>query len=150
MIAFEIITSTVITFVLVGVILTGYLTVLKKNGWIGRTSFEKDFRTDSFPNQPEFKIQNAFGSVIEGKGLTPKKKNEKPQTQNTLPPTGKSNENKTLQRKKPKKADETQKDKLAECRHYFGYLSTLPKMAATPEECYFCAKLLECYKEMRN
>jgi len=123
LITFETIIFTVITFVLVAVILAGYVSVLKKNGWIGKTSFEKDFKTSSFRSQPEFKAQNAFGSFIEVKEPKPKEEGKEPQNQ---------------------------KDKPAVCNHYFGYLSTLPKMAAPPEECYFCAKLLECYKEMKN
>jgi hypothetical protein len=133
--------------VLVGVILTGYFSVLKKNGWIGKTSFEKELKTSSFQSQPEQKTQNAFDSLIEAKEPKPKKNGKEPQTQKAVLSMVKSNENKNSPREKPKKADETQKDKHSGCNHYFGYLSTLPKMTATPEECYFCAKLLECYKE---
>jgi hypothetical protein len=129
--------------VLVGLILTGYVSLLKKNGWIGKTYVEKDLKTNSFRSQQEFKMQNTFASLIETKASTPKKESEEPQSQNTVAPTCKSNENKTPQRKKPKNTDETQKDKPAGCTYYFGYLSTLPKRTATPEECYFCTKLIE-------
>lgn len=30
------------------------------------------------------------------------------------------------------------------CNHHFGYLATLPKGAATPDECYLCPKLIDC------
>ena len=81
MITFETIIFTVITFVLVAVILAGYVSVLKKNGWIGKTSFEKDFKTSSVRSQPEFKAQNAFGSFIEVKEPKPKEEGKEPQNQ---------------------------------------------------------------------
>ena len=33
------------------------------------------------------------------------------------------------------------------CNHYFGYLWSLPKGTATPDECYCCLKLIDCFKE---
>ena len=38
-----------------------------------------------------------------------------------------------------KKGKETEK-----CPHSFGYLSKLGKNASIPEECLFCAKLMNC------
>jgi hypothetical protein len=32
-----------------------------------------------------------------------------------------------------------------ECVHHFGYLETLPKGAAIPDECLTCSKLLQCF-----
>ena len=36
------------------------------------------------------------------------------------------------------------------CNHYFGYLWSLPKGTATPDECYCCLKLIDCLKETKR
>jgi hypothetical protein len=38
-------------------------------------------------------------------------------------------------------------DRPVGCNNYFGYLSTHPRGTATPDECYACPKLIDCYKE---
>jgi hypothetical protein len=50
----------------------------------------------------------------------------------------------TLKKGMPKK------DVPEGCNHYFGYLWTLPKGTSTPDECYCCTKLIDCYKETKN
>jgi len=35
-------------------------------------------------------------------------------------------------------------DSPAKCAHYFGFLDSLPKGAAIPDECLVCPKVLQC------
>ncbi|MDI6847823.1 MAG: hypothetical protein QMD23_06835 [Candidatus Bathyarchaeia archaeon] len=35
-------------------------------------------------------------------------------------------------------------DSPAKCVHYFGFLNTLPKNTAIPDECLVCPKILQC------
>jgi DNA-directed RNA polymerase subunit RPC12/RpoP len=35
-------------------------------------------------------------------------------------------------------------DSPAKCAHYFGFLDSLPKDAAIPDECLICPKVLQC------
>jgi len=48
------------------------------------------------------------------------------------------------------KIDASKKNRPYGCNHYFGYLWTVPKGTKTPDECYSCARLIECYKEPKN
>lgn len=61
--------------------------------------------------------------------------------QNVKPP--KTNNKLTIKQTENDKG----KDKPEGCNHYFGYLATLPKSAGTPDECYLCPKLIDCYKK---
>ncbi len=55
-----------------------------------------------------------------------------------------SNQNLTSQQK----ADNLkQKEDKAKCSYHFGYLRNHPKGKKTPEECYFCNRLIECHGE---
>jgi hypothetical protein len=151
LIAYETEIVTAITIGLIGAILTGYIFILKKNGWLDKTSFETGLKGNVFQDQPELKTQNPPTLLIETKASTHKQENEETKTLNTDSPIDKPKENKTPQRKTHKKAaDESQIDKPAGCNYHFGYLWTLPKGTATPEECYCCTKLIECYKETKN
>ena len=49
-----------------------------------------------------------------------------------------------------RKVDAVKQDRSNGCKHYFGYLCALPKGAETPDECYSCARLIECYKEAKD
>jgi len=59
-----------------------------------------------------------------------------------------SNQPEKGERRKKNKAQtaKQQKKKIsaAPCSHHFGYLTTLRKNAAIPEECLTCVKMLEC------
>jgi hypothetical protein len=138
--------ATAVTIVLVGVIITGYVSVLKRNGWIGKSYAEKGLKNNFLQSQPESKTQNPPNSFIETKAAAPKPENKEPLTPQTDAPANKPEENKTPQRKNSKK-DEPQKDKPAGCKNHFGYLWTLPKGITIPDECYCCTKLIECTKK---
>lgn len=59
-----------------------------------------------------------------------------------LPP-----ENIRAKKGKQKKAYVDKPVRPSSCNNYFGYLWTLPKGVTTPDECYACSKLIDCYKE---
>lgn len=142
--------ATVITIVLIGAILNGYVSILKRNGWIGKPSVETGIKGSFGKSRPELKTQNPQALLIETKATTPNQENEESKVPKTDASTDSLKETKATQRKKPKKTEAPKQNKPSGCNHNFGYLSTLPKMTATPEECYFCTKLLECYKETKN
>jgi len=49
------------------------------------------------------------------------------------------------QRGPPKKTERTAKKEVTlECKHHLGYLQTLPKSAAIPDECFGCDRIIEC------
>lgn len=57
------------------------------------------------------------------------------------------NESKNFKKVNRKKMSGVKKEKPIGCNNYFGYLCIRPKGGATPDECYACAKLIDCYKE---
>ena len=146
---------TAITIILVGAILTVYLSILKKNGWIGSISIGKSFgrglKENAPPSKPESKKQNSTALPIETKtSTTTIKENKEPKALKTASPTVKPKENKSPEKINRKKADDLKQDRPAGCNHYFGYLWTLPKGTITPDECYCCTRLIDCYKEPKN
>jgi len=42
------------------------------------------------------------------------------------------------------------KEATHECQHFLGYLSGYPKNQPTPEECFGCAKAIECMEEQET
>jgi hypothetical protein len=151
LIPFQVEIVTAITAVLVGAILTVYILVLKKNGWIGKPSIETGLKDNSFQSQPELKKQKPAPIVVEKEAAIVKQKTKETETAlETDVPIVKSQENKNVLRKNNKKVGNLAKEKLAGCNHYFGYLWTLPKGTTTPDECYCCTKLIECYKETKD
>lgn len=59
-------------------------------------------------------------------------------------------ENIRAKKGKNKKAFVANKDRPLSCNNYFGYLWTLPKGVTTPDECFACSKLIDCYKEVAS
>jgi hypothetical protein len=53
---------------------------------------------------------------------------------------------KTIQESKSKPKAEEPTLATGICSHYFGYLHTLQKGAEIPYQCYFCSKMIDCYK----
>ena len=146
---FEIFTA--ITVVLIGVILTVYVLVLKKNGWIGKTSVEIGLKDNALQSQPELNIQESTPEVVETKVDITKQEIKETQAPIEMEvPIVKSQENKKTQRKNNKKAVDPAKEKPEGCDHYFGYLWTLPRGTDTPDSCYCCIKLIDCYKETKE
>ena len=151
MIPYEVEIVTAITIILVGAILTVYLLVLKKNGWIGKTSIEIGLKDNTLQSQPELKTQEPAPIAVETKVAITKQETKETQTSiETDVPIVKSQENKKVQRKNHKKAVDLAKEKPEGCNHYFGYLWSLPKGTETPDECYCCIKLIDCYKETKD
>jgi hypothetical protein len=150
LIPFQVEISTAITIVSIAAILAVYLLVLKRNGWIGKPSIEKIPMENTNEVKPEVKIPEPAPVAVETKVVIAKK--ETIETQAFIEtavavPAVRLQENKKVKRKNRKKADEPEKDRPEGCNHYFGYLWSLPKGTATPDECYMCFKLIDCYKE---
>ena len=154
MIPNQVLTGTAITIVSIAAILAVYLLVLKRNGWIGKTSIGKSFGRGSKENasqsKPESKTQNSTALHIETKVPTTNKESQEPKTLKTAAPTVKPKENKSPEKINHKKVDDLKHDRPAGCNHYFSYLWTLPKGTITPDECYCCTRLIDCYKEPKN
>jgi hypothetical protein len=191
--AVEIVTA--ITITLIGVILTVYLSILKKNGWIGKTSnyrcpnpqckslFQKPIRVKDFSTQkevsfacpecgynlgsingevnlqeitlesePEIKIKDVM--PIDNKIIVANNGTEEPKIVKTSTALANSKGNlpeadNSFSLKD--KFTELKKDRPVGCKNYFGYLGTLPDGAKvpemTPDVCYSCSKLVDCYRK---
>jgi hypothetical protein len=142
-------TVTVITIGAILAIVTAYLLILKKNGWIGNHPIQRGSIESLQKTQQDLKIRLETLSK-QATVSAAKKENKEPAPPAPVSATIKSAETKTQQVKTCKKNDATQKDVPAGCNHSFGYLSTVPKGTATPDECYLCAKLIDCYKQPKN
>jgi len=75
------------------------------------------------------------------------KQNEKPEV---LENTNSQQESMGLKKVTLRETNVNKKDIPEGCRNYFGYLWTLPKGTVTPDECYACARLIDCYKELAS
>jgi hypothetical protein len=129
--------------------------VLKRNGWIGSISIGKGFGRGSNENapqsKPESKTLNSTALPIETKASTATiTENKEPKALKTATPTVKPKENKSPEKIDYKKADALKQDRPSGCNHYFSYLRTLSKGTITPDECYCCTRLIDCYKEQKN
>jgi hypothetical protein len=54
---------------------------------------------------------------------------------------------KDIERENHKNSGTNKKDVPEGCNNFLGYLGTLPKSAATPDECFACAQLIDCHKK---
>ena len=120
MIPYQVEIFTAITIVLVGAILTVYLSILKKNGWIGSISIGKSFgrgsKENAPPSKPESKTQNSTALRIETEASTTTiKENKEPKALKTAAPTIKPKENKSPEKINRKKAEALKNDKPAGC-----------------------------------
>jgi hypothetical protein len=171
---------------------TVYISILKKNGWIGKASHyrcpnpqcRKIFQTPVKVKDLSKKNENHLacpecgfdlGLLNSEKGLEiaieskqePKKESaSKPIEKQVLvtkdavkevkaleepSPTLESKQNASPQKINKKltpkqKENDPKKDRPAGCNYHFGYLGTLPKGTKTPDECYSCTRLIECFK----
>ena len=68
--------------------------------------------------------------------------------------SSKSKENRITPKKNEKAVTKRKKNVKQEkpdgCNNNFGYLASLSKVTATPDECYSCNKLLDCRKQTAN
>ena len=189
--AVEIVTA--ITIIIIGAILAIYLSILKRNGWIGKPSnyrcpnpkckkiFQTPLKVKDFSNKnethlacpecgydlgssknekslkeitleskPEPKTKDSAPKPIEPKTSTTNNGITEPKPIKTAPPIVELKENRTPKQinknSSSKQKLDAKKDKPAGCNHFFGYLGTLPKDTETPDECYSCARLIECFK----
>jgi hypothetical protein len=100
---------------------------------------------------PELEIKYSTSKSIETKISNNIDANKEPKAIKSTPPINELKESKsppeTNQKLTPtQKANNLKQNRsAAECNHHFGYLRNLPKGLETPDECYFCAKLIECY-----
>jgi hypothetical protein len=138
--------TTAITIVLIAVILTVYASVLKRNGWIGKPVLQTGTTRVILPTPVELKTQHSDASTKATKVKTEKQKQE-PKISNTDTPGAKPKEDTETQRKNTEKTDLSQINRPEGCSHHFGYLATLPKGTNTPDECYSCTDLINCYKK---
>ncbi len=183
---------TAITIIGIGAILAIYLSILKKNGWIGKPSnyrcpnpqcqkiFQTPLKVKDFSNKKnvhlacpecgydlgssndetikELNIENTSQSKInptsepiETKVSVTTNANKEPKAIESPSPTIELKESTSLPETNHKltpkqKTDNYKKDRPTGCNHHFGYLGTLPKGTETPDECYSCARLIECFK----
>ncbi len=145
---YDITTLTAITVVSALSIIAGYVSVLKKNGWIGKPAGVSEppkllhsrikfsisrKHTDSLEEDNGERLED-IAPVIESSADTPEEEpNPEPKEEDDA---------------KEENAVETEpKEEFSGCGRYFGYLRTLQKGAAIPDECYCCKKLIDCTKE---
>jgi hypothetical protein len=186
---------TAITIILIGAILAVYLSILKRNGWIGETPnyrcpnpqckkiFQTPLKVKDFSNkkevhlacpecgydlgslngkkglkeitlqsEPELKIQDLTSKRIETEGSTTNNGSKEPNALRDAAPIVESKKNETSPEIDhglflKQELDDSKKDRPAGCNHYFRYLGTLSKGTKTPDECYSCSSLIECYKK---
>jgi hypothetical protein len=130
---------TAITIVLVGAILTGYVSVLKRNGWIGRIRVETGLPKSMLQSQPAFKNQYSNPPSNNAESASKNIDTPKTKTPEKISPT-------VEPRETQKKTQEPSKNQPEGCRQYYSYLSTLPKGKSPPDECFCCTDLINCYK----
>jgi hypothetical protein len=103
-------------------------------------------------SEPEIKIKDVM--PIDNKIIVANNGTEEPKIVKTSPALAKSKEN--MQEvdnsfSLKDKFTELKKDRPAGCKNYFGYLGTLPDGAKvpemTPDVCYSCSKLVDCYRK---
>ncbi len=147
---FQVEISTAITVIVIACILSVYLLVLKRNGWIGKAAIEKSQTKNTNENEPKLKTQESSRPIIfENKVAPSKKENKEPEIIETKALTVIKEENKIAKKLNNEKSN-TKKNVPEGCNHYFGYLCALPKGTITPDECYCCVKLIDCYKEAKE
>ena len=202
-----------ITAVLIAAILTIYVVVLRKSGWIGGTThyrcpnpqcekiFDKPVKVKDYSNKklvriacpdcgfdlgsdkdekllkqieiekntkmirdsvPEIATIDNSNEPTAIKSETPTPTIQAPSIINSsqevnfsdIDVPSKSKENKITPEKKEKAITKRKKnmkqDKPEGCNNNFGYLASLLKGTATPDECYSCTRLLDCRKQTKN
>ena len=142
--------ATAITIVLIAVILTVYASVPKRNGWIGKPILQTGITRVILPALVELKTQHSDASTKATKVKTEKQKQEPKISSTDTPGTKPKDEDAATQRSYPEKTDLSQINRPEGCNHHFGYLATLPKGTNTPDECYSCTDLINCYKKTKN
>ncbi|HLN88809.1 MAG TPA: hypothetical protein VK253_01975 [Candidatus Binatia bacterium] len=150
MISNQVLISTPIAIVSIVAIVAVYLLVLKRNGWIGGKSvLEESPARKSIEDRPIVKIQPA-PTTVERKAALPKIDKKEPEIRAATPPIIFKKEAMPIKKSVSIETNEPKKDIPEGCSHFFGYLWSLPKGTATPDACYLCFKLIDCYKEPKE
>ena len=154
MIPFELEAFTAILIVSVATILSVYLWVLKKNGWIGNSS---RLTEPNLREKPSPVVMEKGPSVIEKERQEPDEIKQARQfaEQEEKKDPAEDYKKTFLKRGLTQKPIEAQKpsqvrDVPPRCTHHFGYLGSLGKSEEIPDECYSCSKLIQCFKETNN
>jgi hypothetical protein len=183
---------TAITIILIGAIVTVYLSILKRNGWIGNTSnyrcpnpqcrkiFQTPMKVKDLSKKSEAHLacpecgfdlgllnaEKSLEIAIESKQELKKESVSKPIEKQvpvtkdtvkevnalenpsiTIEPKQNTSPQKINKKSIPKQKEaDPKKDRPAGCNYHFGYLGSLPKGTETPDECYSCTRLIECFK----
>lgn len=117
---------TIITVVVIGVILTIYLEILKRNGWLNRSA--------QFYRCPNPKCKKIFHKPVKVKDLA-----ETPiRIYSACPECG------TDLEQYLDHAESINTTDNSGCKYYFGYLSSRDKQEAIPKTCLECPKSLDC------
>jgi len=122
---------------------------------LGSSKDEKRLEEIALQSKPELKTKDSASTPIETKAFKTSNRSKEAKALKTTTPVVESEENKSTQETNhnlilKQKVDAVKKDRPDGCSHYFGYLWALPKGTKTPDECYSCARLIECYKEAKD
>jgi len=149
--------ATAMTAVSIGGIVTTYLSVLKRNGWIGNMANSKSQIISKAEPTKSAAENEASTKTEENKKLKRIKEAKSDNAEEELAPKETANaENKVVLKKKlAKTLIEAQKSSETyevprKCNHHFGYLSSMQKDAEIPDECYTCSKLIQCFQEPKK
>jgi hypothetical protein len=121
---------------------------------LGSLKDERSLKEIALQSKPELKTKDSASTPTDAKVSKTNNGNKEPKALRTTSPIAESKQrgpqetNRSLILKQ--KMDAAKKDRSDGCSHYFGYLSALPKGTKTPDECYSCARLIECYKEAKD
>jgi hypothetical protein len=148
---------TAISIALIAAILATYLTVLKRNGWIGHavTNYQSESNLEenaSFASTDSTALASDNGNLELVEEIKNAGQVDEPEENVDLA----AEEQKIiLKQKLAQKLIEAQqysamKNASPQCTHRFGYLSALKKKTEIPDECYSCTQLINCVKEPKN
>jgi hypothetical protein len=101
-------------------------------------------------SKSELENNDSSSMLIKTKAFSTNKESDEPKALETAPRNAKSKESKSSQKINHEKIDDTKKDRPTVCNNYFGYLWSLSNGAITPDECYCCPRLIDCYKETKD
>lgn len=153
MIPLEFDVATAVTVFLIVGIVTLYLLVLKKNGWIGNAASR---RTETVPKEkPASASKEGTARTVGGQTRESEEtKNINIGERDEKDPAA-AEKKMALKQELARKLIEAQKSSKARdvprrCNHHFGYLRSIEKDAEIPDECYSCGKLIQCFKEPKN
>jgi hypothetical protein len=123
-------TATMITICLISGIMAVYVSVLRRNGWIGRVKIEpgpKNITPIDMLQRKKYEVNMFMENNENCKLQIETSESESLKKETEEPPR-----------------DQIKKEQPSECKHHFGYIGTQPKGTELPDECYYCTKLIEC------